>query len=55
MGFDQHRCGGLIDGSDLSGSEVYVETNTGDNTFLVGDRMFDVLGENAADFFSVNK
>ena len=55
MGFDQHGCGGLIDCSDLSGSEVYVETNTGDNTLLVGDRMFDVFGENTADFFSVNK
>ena len=55
MGFDQHGCGGLIDGSDLSGSEVYVEANTGDNTFLVGDRMFDVFGENTADFFSANK
>ena len=55
VGFDEHGCGGLIDGRGLSGGEVYVETNAGDNTFLVGDGMFDVFGENTADFFSTNK
>ena len=55
VGFDKHGCGGLIDVSSLSAGEVYVETNAGDNTFLVGDRMFDVFGENTAYFFSANK
>ena len=54
-GFNEHGCGGLIDGSGLSGGEIYVESNAGDNAFLVGGGMFNVFRENAADLFSMNE